>query len=92
MKQLQKEFIGRWEVKGFIFTQIKKSDNAYVYKVDRNGYEHYEVFKHRENKQFNCVSYPKIGSFGLWAWAYRSIELALEKYYLLNLEEEVKNG
>ena len=92
MKQLQKEFIGRGEVKGFIFTQLKKSNNAYIYKVDCDGCEHYEVFKHRKNKQFNCVSYPKIGSFGLWAWAYRSIELALEKYYLLNLEEEVKNG
>jgi len=92
MKQLQEEFIGRGEVKGFIFTQIKKSDVAYIYKVDCDGCEHYEVFKHKENKQFDCISYPKTSSFGLWAWTYKEIELALEKYDLLHLKEEVCNG
>jgi ribosomal protein S27E len=89
MKELQKEFIGRGEVKGFIFTQIKKSNNAYIYKVDCDGCEHYEVFKHKENTQFKCISYPKTGSFGLWAWTYKSFESALEKYDLLNLEKEL---
>ena len=85
MKQLEKEFIGRGEVKGFIFTQIKKSKLAYVYKVNCNGSEHYEVFKHKENTQFNCVSYPKTPSFGLWAWTYKSYDLAIEKFDLLNI-------
>lgn len=92
MKQLQNEFIGRGEVKGFIFTQIKKSNKAYIYKVDCDGCEHYEVFKHKENKQFECISYPKTASFGLWAWTYNDFELAIEKYDLLCLKEEVCNG
>ena len=92
MKQLAKEFIGKGEVKGFIFTQIKKSDKAYIYKVDCDGSIHYEVFKYKENKQFDCVSYPKTGSFGLWAWTYMEIDLSIEKYDLLMLREEVRNG
>jgi hypothetical protein len=92
MKELQIEFIGRGEVKGFNFTQIKKSDKAYIYKVDCNGFEHYEVFKHRENKHFNCISYPKTASFGLWAWTYKDLILAIDKFDLLNIESEVING
>lgn len=92
MKQLQEQFIGRGEVKGFIFTQIKKSDKAFIYKVDCDGCEHFEVFKYKENKQFECISYPKTASFGLWAWTYKDFELALEKYELLHIEKEVCNG
>ena len=92
MKELQTEFTGRGEVKGFIFTQIKKSDKAYIYKVDCDGCLHYEVFKHKENKQFECISYPKTASFGLWAWTYKDLDLAIEKYNLLHLKEEVCNG
>jgi len=92
MIQLEVNFIGRGEVKGFIFTQINKSDKAYVYLVDCDGCEHYEVFKYRENKQFNCISYPKTGSFGLWAWTYKNYYLAIDKFMSLNIESEVNNG
>lgn len=92
MKELQNEFIGRGEVKGFIFTQIKKSNKAYIYKVDCDGCEHYEVFKHRQNNHFNCISYPKTASFGLWAWTYKNLDLAIDKFNLLNIESEVSNG
>jgi len=92
MKQLEINFIGKGEVKGFIFTQIKKSEKAYIYEVNSNGFLHYEVFKHKENTQFNCISYPKSASFGLWAWSYSNIEKATLKFELLNIESEVKNG
>lgn len=81
MKELEENFIGRGEVKGFIFTQIKKSDYAYVYKVD-NGYSvTYEVFFRKENTQFNCISYPSSKAFGIWAWS------CTEHAYLDKFEE-----
>lgn len=86
MKQLEKEFIGRGEVKGFRFTQINKSDLAYLYEVDCDGSIHYEVFKHKENTQFNCVSYPKTNSFGVWAWTKGTLQEAVEKFELLSLD------
>lgn len=92
MKQLEQNFIGRGEVKGFIFTQINKSEKAFIYKVDCDGCEHYEVFKRKENKQFNCISYPKTGSFGLWAWTYKDLQKALNKFDELNIESEVLHG
>ena len=88
MKQLENEFIGRGQVKGFIFTQIKKSEFAYIYKVDIGDCLHYEVFKHKENKYYNCVSYPSDKSFGLWAWTYKDLDSAFSKFESL----EVNNG
>ena len=85
MKQLEQNFIGRGEVKGFHFTQINKSDLAYLYEVNCDGSVHYEVFKHKENKQFNCVSYPKTGSFGVWAWTVKTMNEAVVKFELLSL-------
>lgn len=89
MKQLELEFVGRGEVKGFGFTQIKRSELAYLYEVNCDGSIHYEVFKHKENKQFNCVSYPKTGSFGVWAWTCKELQKAVDKFELLSLEKEV---
>ena len=65
MKPLEITFIGKGEVKGFIFTQIKKSEKAYIYKVETEVSKHYEVFKHKENTQFNCISYPSSKGFGV---------------------------
>lgn len=88
MKQLELNFVGRGQVKGFIFTQIKKSDYGYIYSVKVDDNIHYEVFKHKENNQFNLVSYPSDKAFGLWAWTYKNLEDAV---YKLN-ELEVING
>ncbi len=68
MKELQEKFIGKGQVKGFIFTQVKKSEKAYAYHVDTGSTQHYEVFKRKENKQFNCISYQGMNSFGIWAF------------------------
>lgn len=86
MKQLEKVFIGRGQVKGFIFTQINKSEKAYIYEVNLGESVHYEVFKHKENKHFNCVSYPSDKSFGLWAWTCKTLDRTIVRF------EELSNG
>ena len=47
MKQLQQNFTGKGQVKGFTFTQIKKNEHAYIYEVNTGNSIHYEVFKHK---------------------------------------------
>ena len=79
MKELEKSFKGKGEVKGFMFTQIKKTEHAYIYKVDYYGGTHYEVFERKENERWDCISYPKSKSFGVWAWTYRNISDAVNK-------------
>jgi len=76
MKQLEKEFIGKGQVKGFKFTQIKKNNKAYIYKVQDTGILRYEVFKHKENTRFECVSYPTNKSFGIWAFTTSCLDRA----------------
>lgn len=84
MRELEEKFIGKGEVKGFIFTQIKKSEYAYVYKVDNGASVNYEVFFRKENTQFNCISYPSSKAFGIWAWSMTE-STYLEKFKELNL-------
>jgi hypothetical protein len=91
MRQLEVNFTGKGQVKGFIFTQIKKSDYAYIYKVDTGFSIHYEVFKHKENNHYECVSYPSDKGFGLWAYSFTKIESACDKFDELNDRAEAFN-
>lgn len=56
MKQLESNFIGKGEVKGFEFTMVKKSDYAYLYMVENKSFDsdnkdtYYEVFERKESK------------------------------------------
>ena len=85
MKELQREFVGTGEVKGDKFSQVKQSEFAYIYRrIFNDGGECYEVFRRRENKQFNTVSYPKSKSFGIWAWCCSSLERAEKKFEEVN--------
>ena len=34
IKELEDEFLGKGEVRGFTFEQIASNDNGYIYKVD----------------------------------------------------------
>lgn len=88
MKELEREFVGKGQVKGFIFTQLKKSEYAYLYRVNLENSHHFEVFKRKVNTQYNCVSYPSDKAFGIWAWTYKNIDKALDKFDDL----EVQNG
>lgn len=74
MKELKECFVGKGQVRGFLFTQIKKSNYGFIYKVETEGKTHYEVFKRKENNKYDCVSYPSNKSFGIWAWTYVSLK------------------
>ena len=83
MKPLQKEFDGIGEVKGFRFKQLKSNGKAYIYEVyqdSSNSPTHYEVFEHRENNQYNVVSYPRSAAFGVYAYTEKTIQDAERKY------------
>lgn len=82
MKELKKEFVGIGEVRGFKFKQLHENGSAYVYEVTNpDGKKpHYEVFKRIENKIFDCISYPKSKSFGVWAWCIKDYDKAMLKY------------
>jgi len=92
MKQLEKKFTGKGEVKGFSFTQLKNNGKAYIYEVADGSFKHYEVFKHKENTQFKCISYPRSKSFGIWAFSVSTFERANEIFEELTIEKEVQNG
>lgn len=84
MKQLEKSFSGRGEVKGYEFNQIRATDKAFLYEVSCDGRKHYEVFKKRINALYGNVSYPSSKGFGKWAWTYNSLNKALLKFKDLN--------
>ena len=92
MKELQEQFIGRGQVKGFAFTQIKKTASYYIYEVKSEGTKYYEVFKRMENTRFGCVSYPTNNAFGTWAWTYLDLNKAKDKADELELLFETKIG
>jgi hypothetical protein len=81
MKELEIEFDGRGEVKNFHFTQLKRSDKAYLYKVEvPDADPHYEVFLRKENSRYGCIVYPSSKGFGRYAWTYRDYGGAVEKF------------
>lgn len=86
MKELEEEFIGKGQVKGFRFTQLEQSRNAYLYEVNTGHSIQYEVFYRKENSRFNCVSYPSNKAFGVWAWTYSDFEKATRIFDLMSLE------
>jgi hypothetical protein len=85
MKELEIEFDGRGEVRGFHFTQLRKSDKAYLYKVDVPKFKpHYEVFLRKENSRYGCIAYPSSKGFGRYAWTYNDLLRAEEMFYSLS--------
>lgn len=78
MKQLEKEFTS----KGDAFRQVAKNDFGYIYSITFEGKKevnHYEIFEHKENTRFDCVSYPTENAFGIWAFSthnyYRAFDI-----------------
>ena len=88
MKRLAETFTGRGEVKGHSFTQVAKNPKAFIYNVKISPtLEVYEVFKRKENTQFDCESYPTSKAFGIWAWSIKSKERAFQKFNELSKQE-----
>jgi hypothetical protein len=89
MRQLEKTFVGKGQVKGFLFTQLKKTEFAYLYEVDNGSNKAFEIFKHRENTRFGCVTYPSNKAFGIWAKTTRDFQRALDLFDLYNVQPTV---
>jgi len=83
---------------GFIYTQLDKSDEAYLYekKHAESGFVTYEVFEHKETFIFEDfdkkilsdrkkVRYPGNEDFGSWAYAITDFEKAEDKFNLLEI-------
>ena len=99
MKELKEKFEGTGEVKGVQFTQIAKSDKAYIYERDDEGAKSYEVFKKFASKGGVMIvntqevvfepkiRYPNSKDFGVWAWATAYQKLAFDKFLELNNEQ-----
>lgn len=80
MRELEKSFEGRGEVKGYSFNQITASPFGYIYeRTSFEGGKTFEVFKRKENTLYEVVSYPTSKAFGIWAWAVSTLEKAEEK-------------
>lgn len=94
--ELEKVIVGNGEVKGYTYTQIERSDSAYLYEVSKYGvFMCFEVFK-RKNSPV-CIdfekrlysetefkeSYPKSNSFGVWAWTKSTKQSALDLFNTL---------
>lgn len=80
LKQLPQQFTGTGEVKGFKFSLICATNRAFLYEVS-NGSQipYFEVFKRKINNRFGCISYPTAKAFGIWAWTFGDINLAMNK-------------
>lgn len=87
MRELELTFTGKGQVRGFKFTQIKKTQNGFIYKVEDFSRVYYEVFQRRQNNRFNCISYPSNKAFGLWAWTTKSIDRANDILNDIDLKE-----
>ena len=86
MKELEKEFIGRGEVRGFKFTLLYGNSQAFMYKVTSSGLSYYEVFKCKQNSRYGVISYPTAKAFGVWAWSIFNFDKAKQKFELLSIK------
>lgn len=89
LKELEEVFEGRGEVRGFTFTQLDRSDYAYLYeqKEKESGHITYEVFRRKVNTQFGCVSYPSSKGFGdsvFMGKTFRNLDKAKDYFEYLN--------
>ena len=84
MKLLEKEFIGRGEVRGLEFKQVQKSNTAYIYEVNSGCNIYYEVFSRVVNNKYQKEVYPMAKHFSIWAWTVMSYEDAKRKFNQLN--------
>lgn len=85
IKNLPDQFIGKGQVKGFLFTKIKESDKAFIFEVDSHcSKKHYEVFRKESKTNSVRFCYPTSKGFGFWAWCPCSIEKALQIFEEIN--------
>lgn len=84
IENLPTHFIGKGEVKGFIFTKIRESEKAFLYEVNTGSKIHYEVFKKKAKTNSIRYSYPTSKGFGIWAWCPSTLDRAIEIFNEIN--------
>ncbi|HNW72620.1 MAG TPA: hypothetical protein PKN44_03255 [Bacteroidales bacterium] len=80
IKELPDVFVGKGEVRNFHFKKIAEKPAGFLYRVTSSELIHYEVFKRKVNKRFNCVSYPSSNRFGIDAWTTRDLSEARQRF------------
>ena len=102
MKELEKEFLGKGEVSGTKFKQLKASSKAFIYELEdiETGFKRYEVFERRKQKEMTVNMggqeityeakelYPKSNSFGSWAWCTTDLDRAIEIFNRIETQKE----
>jgi hypothetical protein len=85
MEKLEKKFTGRGEVRGITFTQVKETENGYIYKRSDELFEVFEKRTQKEGtKKYGRVEihfkekelYPTSNAFGKWAWCCSTLDNA----------------
>lgn len=91
IQELESNFIGKGEVKGFRFEKLRQTKDGYIYQVISDEKRHYEVFRKKvtpvcinfEKREYSetdfKVKYPKSRDFGVSAWCVSSLKRADEK-------------
>ncbi len=65
---------------GFDYHQEVANDFGYIYRqVDEGKIVAFEVFQKKENKKYDCISFPGPEAFGFWAWSCRTLEDAKKR-------------
>ena len=86
IKELKTDFTGVGQVRGFKFSQLRKTDSAFLYSINTGDRIYYEVFRKRINHRYGCISYPTDKAFGIWAWTTPDMILAFTILYELSKE------
>jgi hypothetical protein len=82
--ELEKEFTGKGEMKGWKFKQIMQYDKAYIYQIILGSCVYYEVFKKKAKSNSIKYCYPTSKAFDIWTWSRNTLEKAIGKFNELN--------
>lgn len=102
MIELKKEFDGVGQMSGYKFTQLQKSENAFLYSLVEPEHKtiHFEVFKRVVSPEADVEIggriihyterevYPNINQFGVTAWCFTNIDKAKEKFTELSNQNQ----
>jgi len=102
IKELEKQFTGTGEVKGFKFTQMLFTQHAYLYEVNSGEQIHFEVFKRLKSPV--CIdfekriysdtefkeTYPKANRFGVDAFTKTNVYDGIAKMHEIERVETLK--
>jgi hypothetical protein len=86
IRKLKDNFVGKGDVKGFLFNILLRKDDVALYEVIDNNRKHYEVIKIKlcnsiYDKDYDLLElYPTANQFGTNAWCYNDLETAIDNF------------